>query len=378
MVSEVHGPTRIVFGSGATDRVGELAGGLGSRALVVCGGNSARGTGLLARVTGSLRDAGLHVAVHDGVRPEPTVVDVNAGARLARAAASDLIVAVGGGSAIDAGKAISASLVHGDAATLVGRTLDDSPLVPVIAIPTTAGSGAEVTKGAIITDPSRELKSGIRGTTLFPRVAIVDPDWLPTMPPAVATQTAFDALAHAVEGYLVKQANDMTRMWCREALTLMADSLRAIAACNVTASVWHAQARASLLGGLSVANASTGLPHRIQQAVGGIGRVTMAHGRGLAALYPFWVDLLYEELPAQPMDEVAALLGGTDLREEIRCIIAQLGLPASLRALGVAPRDSEHALSVLGGNLDNDPLIRCRPGAAEDILVASLASDGTA
>lgn len=376
MTIEMNTPTRVFLGPGSTKQLSNALRGMGQRCLLVTGSTSAAQSGALAAVQEQLNKLRINTTVYNSVQAEPTVDDVERGVELVRGG-TDLIVAVGGGSAIDTAKAVSASLALGPAPALVGRTLDDDvALTPVVAVPTTAGSGAEVTKGAIITDSSRNLKSGIRGNSLIPRVAVVDPAWLPSMPQAVAAQTSFDALAHAIEGFVARRADSISRMWCRESLQILRQTLPAIGDGSATPATWAEQARASLLGGFAVAHASTGYPHRIQQALGGNPSVTSAHGRGLAAVYPAWVDELYRRLPHEPMDEVASLLGGIDLRKVVRDLISRLGLPASLPEMGYTAEHVEIAQNTLGGNLENDPLSQTEHASLETVLMSALSTGG--
>lgn len=352
--------------------------GFGKNCLLVSGSASAGESGALDAVREQLDKARCTITLHDSVRPEPTTQDVDCGVELARSADINLIIAVGGGSAIDTAKAISVAVHRNSSAELVGMTLpDNTSAIDVVAIPTTAGSGAEVTRGAIITDPDRGLKSGIRGRCLLPRVAVVDPIWLPTMPQNVAAQTSFDALSHSIEGFMARRASVISRMWCREALQILRRTLPAIAEGCATREAWEAQATASLLGGYTVANASTGYPHRIQQALGGDPRVPSTHGRGLAAVYPAWVDQLYMDLPPEPMNEIAALLGGTDLRDVIRDVICQLGLPISLAVMGYEQEHVDLARGVLGGNLDNDPITGVNAKGLDVVLNNALMTGDT-
>jgi len=291
---------------------------------------------------------------------------VDAAVELARSANCDVIIGLGGGSAIDAAKTTAIGLRDGPVAPLVGTTLAArGGTLPVVAVPTTAGSGAEVTKGAIITDAGRDLKAGIRGADLFPTVAIVDPDLLLTVPVGIAVATGFDALAHAVEGCVARKANPVTRAFAQQALAILGRRLPEVAAGDGGAALRDDLALAALLGGLNVATASTCLPHRLQQAMGSVPRVRISHGRGLAAVYPAW---LRRALPhaGEQFCEIAGLLGPGDPDTAIGRIIDKTGAGGGLGAHGFLRHDLDTLVGGVTGNTDNDPI----PSVDRDVVRA--------
>lgn len=227
--------------------------------------------------------------------------------------------------------------------------------LPVITVPTTAGSGAEVTKGAIITDAKTHRKAGIRGPGVFPTVALIDPDLTATMPEAVAAETGFDALTHAVEGFVARQSSPLTDLLAQEAIRLLGANLHHVASGRPNAARRAAMSYAALLGGLVVANASTCLPHRLQQAMGAVGRVRLAHGRGLAALYPAWLERAYPHA-SERFDRVAELLGGADVGEAVDDLLDRLGLRMPLETAGFVHDDLATLVGAVEGNLENDPI----------------------
>lgn len=212
---ELLAPTRIVFGRGTLVQVGGHARAHGTRALVVCGQSAMRRHGVLDRLLGSLRAAGVESVVHDDISADPKSDEVDLALATLRRRSCQVVVGLGGGSALDAAKALGVAADYESVREIIGVTLPPSPrAVPVLAVPTTAGSGAEVTRGAIVTDVVRHFKSGIRGDDVFPRVAIIDPSLVATMPPAVAAETGFDALTHAIETYVARKASPLTRILC--------------------------------------------------------------------------------------------------------------------------------------------------------------------
>lgn len=349
-------PTRIVFGAGSFERAGECAAELGAHALVVCGRGAMRRTGVLDRLTAQLHRRGLAVSVFDGVSPDPKSTEVDAALALLRKRSCDHLIGLGGGSALDAAKAASVAVERDSVAEIVGATLPPNPRsLPVLAIPTTAGSGAEVTKGAIVTDVERSLKSGIRGPDVFPAIALVDPELSATMPPAVAAETGFDALTHAVETYVARRASPLTEPMSEQAVRLLGASLSGLAEAPPDPGRRARLAYAALLGGLTVANASTCLPHRLQQAMGAVPRLQVSHGRGLAALYPAWYERAQPFATAK-FERLGELLGGEGFGPTLEHLRSELGLGAGLAELGFTAADLDACLAAVGGNVDNDPI----------------------
>lgn len=354
-VFDFHTPTRVVFGRGRLDELGDHTRPWGRTALVVCGRAAARTTGILGRALNSL--AAAHVTAHilDGISPNPRSSEVDAAAETARAVGADVIVGIGGGSALDAAKATAVAVVHGPSGPLVGTTLPPAPgCLTVIAVPTTAGSGSEITKGAIITDTVRGMKAGIRGDDLYPKVAVIDPALTDTQPAHVAVTSGFDALAHAVEGLVARRSSPLTEAVAAHALHLVPGALERVAAGDTSRETRDRMAYGALLGGLLVATASTCLPHRMQQAMGTPDRPGPSHGQGLALLYPAWLDSLEQHAP-QAATRVGAALGTGRAYETITRLLTTIGLQRSLGDAGYDSGDIPAFTARITGNTDNDP-----------------------
>ncbi|MFF7591311.1 iron-containing alcohol dehydrogenase [Kitasatospora purpeofusca] len=365
-------PTRVVLGRGVLDRLGPLAAPLGGHALLVCGRTAMRRTGILDRALGSLTAAGLAVTVFDRISANPRSDEIDEALALARASGCDLVVGLGGGSAIDAAKAVA---VAGDADTvreLIGRTLPRSAgALPVVAVPTTAGSGSEVTQGAIVTDVVRGFKSGIRGEDVAPRIALVDPDLTDRLPAAVALESGFDALAHAVEGAVAKRATARSRAYSHRALALLRDHLPGLARGAATPEAREAMALAALLGGVNVTTVSTCLPHRLQQAMGAVAGNPLSHGRGLALLYPAWLRSA-RPFADEAFDAIGDTLGHRDAATAVDALLVSTGLGTSLTEQGYTERDIDTFVAGLSGNLENDPHPEVDTGLVRSLYRASL------
>jgi alcohol dehydrogenase class IV len=281
---ELATAARVVFGPGVLAELGEIAAGLGRRALLVTGRMPERADAARRKL-----EAGGVASVVLSVAGEPTVGDVRRGAEVARAEGADLVVACGGGSAIDAGKAVAALLGNGgdplDYLEVVGRAQPlAKPSLPFVAIPTTAGTGSEVTRNAVLASPEHRVKASLRSPLMLPRVALVDPDLLRGVPPHVVAASGLDAFAQLVEPFLSVRANPLVDALCREGFLRSARSLRRAFEGDSSEAVRVDLALASLFGGLALANAGLGAVHGFAAPAGGM--FDAPHGAACAALLP--------------------------------------------------------------------------------------------
>ncbi|HEY2730079.1 MAG TPA: iron-containing alcohol dehydrogenase [Polyangia bacterium] len=282
-------PTRVVFGAGAAREAGTRARSLGAHALVVTGRAGARARFL----TAALEAAGVRSTTF-AVSGEPTVDVARAGVAAARAGTCNLVVALGGGSALDAGKAVAALLGNGgdplDYLEVIGRGQPlTRPSLPTIAIPTTAGTGAEVTKNAVLASPAHGVKASLRSQFMLPRVALVDPDLLRGLPAAVIASSGLDALSQLIEPLVSSRATPVTDELAREGIRLSARALHsahaaARAGADAAPADREALALASLYGGLCLAHAGLGAVHGFAAPLGGM--FLAPHGAVCAALLP--------------------------------------------------------------------------------------------
>ena len=273
---------RILFGAGRLDEVGPLVAGFGTRVLVVTGSETRRAAALIDRLE--------EVEIYHQVFPvpgEPTTETIQQGVVAARSFNAETIVAIGGGSAIDAGKAIAALAKNPgdlfDHLEVIGkaRPLVNPPL-PFVAIPTTAGTGAEVTRNAVIASPEHQVKVSLRSPLMLPRLAIIDPLLTCDLPAAVTAATGMDALTQLIEPYVSIKANPLTDGFCREGLVRAGRSLRKAYLDGSDKEARSDMALASLLGGLALANSGLGVVHGFAGPIGG--RFTAPHGVVCATL----------------------------------------------------------------------------------------------
>ncbi|HTD88024.1 MAG TPA: iron-containing alcohol dehydrogenase [Candidatus Binatia bacterium] len=272
---------RIIFGAGTLKEAGPIAAASGRKALVVSGRDSSRAAPLLKVLT--IPHATFSVV------GEPTLRIIASGLENARAQQCDMVIGFGGGSAIDAAKAIAALSTNPgdifDYLEVIGRAqpLTNSPL-PVIAIPTTAGTGAEVTRNAVLCSPEHKMKVSLRSPLMLPKVAIVDPELTYGLPPALTASTGLDALTQIIEPYVSIRANPMTDAICREGLARTIRSLRRAFDDGHDRAAREDMAFASVCGGLALANAGLGAVHGFAAAIGGM--FDAPHGAVCAALLP--------------------------------------------------------------------------------------------
>jgi alcohol dehydrogenase class IV len=342
--------TRIIFGAGMLKQIGPLAAEMGRRAFVVTGLSTAQTQPLLDLITAQ----GMQCETFPVVN-EPTVETVQSGARYVRHASCDLIIGFGGGSAIDAGKAIAALMTNPgdllDHLEVIGRGKPiTQPAAPYIAIPTTAGTGAEVTRNAVLASPEHHVKVSLRSPHMLPRVALVDPELTYSLPPQVTASTGLDALTQLIEPFVSIRANPMTDAFCREGLPRAARSLRQAYEYGNDVKVRENMSLASLLGGLALANAGLGAVHGIASVVGGM--FPAPHGAVCARLLPHVMEINVRALLERQSgsdalhryDEVARILTRNDQAKAcdgvawVQELCEALQIP-SLASYGMMPAD---------------------------------------
>lgn len=300
------------------------------------------------------------VIVFDNISANPKLSEVQSGILLGQQEEIDVIVGFGGGSAIDAAKAIAAGVreKEGIEALFYQGKEPGANTLPIIAIPTTAGTGSELSKAAIITDEGRKVKTGIRGKALYPLAAIVDSCFTESVPFQATMETGFDVLAHAIESYISKAASPYTRMQSEMAVRIVGEYLPRLAERLSDTEAREKMSFASMIMGINLGNASTCLPHRMQYPIGAY--TDTSHGAGLAALFTAWVGCEYP-YASEKLEKVTELLtrnrinGCRDCQKEIHQFIKLLRLPTSLQELGVERAELAIMASEVTGNIKNDP-----------------------
>lgn len=373
-----------MFGAGVLNEIGPLAARAGKRAFLVTG-KSGRN---LSRVEALLDSQGIK-AERFVVSGEPEVATVIAGVQAAFDAGCDLVISLGGGSVLDAGKAIAALMRNPgdpqDYLEVVGR---GQPLVnppaPFFAIPTTAGTGSEVTRNAVLAVPEKQVKVSLRSPMMLPTAAIVDPELTYDLPPEITAATGMDALTQLIEPYVSIRANSMTDLYCLEGIRRVARSLPVAFHHGHNKDARADMSFASLLGGLALANAGLGAVHGFAGPIGGM--FPAPHGAVCAALLPAVVRVnaraLADRAPQSPAlqryQEIARIVTGKtdadvpDLTRWLGELRADLGIPG-LKTYGIR---SEH-LEVIAEKASSASSMKANPLALEreellEILTAAL------
>ncbi len=333
--------TKIVFEHDAIALLGKELTGLGvSKALIVTD-KGLMSTGMVDDVQRSLRRQGIDCRVFDGVQPNPSTAIIEAGYLFYRGEQADGIVAIGGGSSIDTAKGIAILATNGGAISdYFGAFKVRHPAAPLIAIPTTAGTGSEVSTQVSVKDERTQSKHAIRSFYAQPSVAILDPRLLSTLPKKIAVETGLDALTHLIEGYVSKGATPITdtlsrygiELFGKHFLDFVQDRSRPEAAANMLL--------AAMLGGIVLSHARTGAVHTITRPMGG----GISHGLANAVMLPYCMEFNLD-VSIRKFADIARLLGEEvtgDEREDalkavqhVRRLNEQLGIPSSVKDLGI-------------------------------------------
>lgn len=343
-------PTEIRFGRGRLRQLGKAAARFGQRALLVTVPPTDGLEPVIAKAKAALESAGLAVSHFASVVPNPTTDSIAAGAALARGHQAEVIVGLGGGSSMDTAKAIAVEATHEGTCWdyLFDKAEPTDKTLPVIAVTTTSGTGSHVTQVAVATNPQYRAKSYLCHPSLFPKLAIVDPELVLTAPRQVTAMTGWDTFTHAFEAFVHKNCSPYVGLMAVEALGLVAANLPPLLEDLGNLELRTAMAWADTLAGLCIANAGVTLPHSIGMAISGRWP-HVAHGDSLAVVYPAFTR--YTRAAAIPQfaavgrilnpelgnaaDEDAA----TQCCVEIDLLLQRIGLWIDLDSLGVPAAD---------------------------------------
>lgn len=360
---ELSIPTKIYFGRGILkDSIQKIIRYLTGNVMIVTTGRSLIRLGYLDELLAELKNIKSidNIIIFDRISANPKLKEINEGISKGISKPVTAIIGFGGGSALDAAKAIAVGIGAGKSidSFFCGEEMPSAETLPIIAIPTTAGTGSELSKAAIITDTDKKIKCGIRGEALFPKAAIVDSYFTERIPYQITMETGFDVLAHAIESYISRVSNEFTRMLSEHVIKLVSANLPKLSNDLLDEEARRMMSYASMLMGINLANASTCLPHRMQYPLGA--HTDTSHGAGLAVLFPAWLKYGYE-YTVDKWNNVIYLLSGNNcanVEDAIRILenyIGKLCLPHSLKELGVQNEDIDIFVKEVSGKLDNDP-----------------------
>lgn len=361
--------TKVYFGTDIAEyALGQERELLLGRLMIVTTGRSLIFHGYLAqllerleKIRGKSRNSQQSITVYDTISQNPRLEEVQEAVRIGKENNVEIVIGFGGGSAIDAAKAVAVGIPSDDDLDtyLTGGKEPSGEVLPVIAIPTTAGSGSELSRAAILSSTEHHLKAGIRGKNLLPKVAIVDAKYTWTVPWRITAETGFDVLAHGVESYLAEKANSFSEMLSEKAIRIAGEYLPALQDKPDYHEGREKMCFASMLMGMNLANVGTCLPHRMQYPVGAA--TDTSHGAGLIALYPAWIRYEYEVNQEKVRDVLQWLTGirpenGQQAQQGIELFLRKINLRYTLRNLGITKNMAEELCSQVTGNLQNDKL----------------------
>ncbi|WP_312503618.1 iron-containing alcohol dehydrogenase [Lacrimispora sp.] len=357
-------PTRIYFGNYNVEEALKIESKwLTGNVMIVTTGRSLIKFGYLNELK-KILDNLLNVketVIFDNISANPKLEEIEEAVKIGTDRQVKAIIGFGGGSAIDAAKATAVGIGNSeklDRFLLEGIEPSGNTL-PIIAIPTTAGSGSELSKGAIITSLTYHMKSGIRGAAILPKAAIVNPVYTWTIPLGITMETGFDALAHAIESYMAVKANSWSHMISEKAIKTAGQNLLLLMENIDNHEARKAMSYASMIVGINLANVGTCLPHRMQYAVGV--KTDTSHAAGISALYPAWIQRQYDVSENKVKDIMYWLTGkkilsGEEAREEMAEFMRKISVLKTLADLGIKKEDLPELIKQVTGNISNDRL----------------------
>ena len=376
-------PAQITFGCGAADTVGAEAKRLGgTRCFLIVDPNLVK-LGVPEQMTSALKTEGVETCLWTEVEPEPSVQSVEFSAAAAREFRCDLVVAVGGGSALDTAKAVTLLTRNpGALEEYFGIGLVKQRGAPSILIPTTSGTGAEITPNSLFYVPAIQEKKAVVSPHTIPDVAIIDPLLTLSVPPKVTAATGMDALSHAVEAYTSLNASPMTDLYALEAIRLIGAHLRTAVANGNDLPAREAMARASFYAGIAIGNAGTNIVHALAYPLQGQHRVT--HGVANSLLLPYGMEFnalsslckfaTVAEALGEPIAGLSPRAAASKSAEACRLLSLDVGIPQRMREVGIV---AEHIGSLVDGAMKmtrlwaNNPR-QVRPEDARAILEKAL------
>jgi len=352
---QLHHPTKVIFSLGSLEKTGIESTMFGKRALVVTSGNATRNMGILAKLMGVLKKSKISVISPDPFQGEPSITYINSAVDQAKDQKPDFVIGLGGGSAIDAAKAISACLANTRNIThLLSHPDSVQRTLPIVAIPTTIGSGSEVSRGTVITDTASKIKRGLYNYFLIPRLAVIDPQLSVSLPPRITALIGFDLFSTAIETLFSKKSNPFTHMLSLEIISKVYKNLPEVVAHGSNLNARTNLAFSSLLAGYNLVYSGTCLPHRIQYAIGSLPGMT--HPLGIAALFPAWFKLA-AKTDSSKLKAISIVLGVSESRvvKTLLDFRTQLNLYARLADFNISTSDVFQLANKVGGDLKSDP-----------------------
>ena len=355
-------PVNLLFGRGKANEIGKQAARYGKKALIVTGGSSSKKSGLLDRVRERLESEKIGSVVFDEVTPNPLTTTAEKGAKYAKAYDCDMVIAVGGGSVIDCAKgAAFLAKNEGNVNDYIYNRIEGSGALPLIAIPTTCGTGSEGNGFAVLTNPDNHDKKSLRRKDIIPKLSIIDSELIQSMPKPLLASVSFDALCHCMEAFLSNACDPLTESLAYRGMEMIAEDLVNVYNGYNDPIAWNNLALASTFGGMVIHSAGVTLPHAMEHPVSGLKNVT--HGRGLAALTPVITEASIAFAP-EKYEMISKLLRGSgagDCADAIRKLLERIELSVKLSDEGVTAEDipwlTENCFKVSAASIHNHPAV---------------------
>ncbi len=366
---EYYMPVRLVFGRGKVSLTGRFAKGYGNKALLVTGKNSAKRTGLLERVIRCLEDEGMGYAVFDRIEENPLTTIVEEGAAYATGQKCDVVVGLGGGSAIDAAKGIAFAAVNSGNISEYIFGKQGSGALPLIAVTTTAGTGSEGDSLAVLTNPDTKDKKALKSVHIYPKVSIVDPELMTTLPKRLIAPTGLDALCHAIEAFIAVRSNPVSDALALKAIEIISVNLPKVYDDPNDIEAWGNMALANTFGGMVIDSAGVALAHGMEHSVSGL--LNVRHGEGLAAILPHFMEYTYP-MAVDKFSQIAKAMGQDTKKltageaailcmEAVKKLLNRLGLNLTLGGLGVREEHAdwlaENSMKTMAYAIGNNPRV---------------------
>ena len=351
-------PVNLLFGKGRSDEIGKVSLGFGKRILVATGLNSTKKSGLLDRAIALIEAEGGECVVFDKISPNPLTTTAAEGAALAVSEGCDAVLALGGGSILDAAKGIAfLSKNKGDINDYIYNRLTGTKALPIVAVPTTCGTGSEANRFSVLSNPVTNDKKSLRCDAIIPRASIIDPELMKTMPRDVMSAVAFDALSHNMEAYLSKSAQPFSDIIALEGIRLAGENIVRVYEDYDFDKGWEALSLASVFGGRAINTASVGACHALEPPASGLRNIV--HAKGLAALTPVIFEAAIDSNPER-FAVISRLLGGKSEKDCVDVIIRllrKINLDTTLSGQGVKSEDipwmTENIKKVSAANISN-------------------------
>jgi alcohol dehydrogenase class IV len=337
-------PTRILFGLNTWERISEVAREMGFSSMLVVTDEGFSTVPVFQKIIDRISEAGIHCRVFNNLKGEPDTEIAEQGAEFLKKEETDGLLGIGGGSSMDLAKALSVLGTNkGTVSEYMGVNLVKDPPVPLIVMPTTAGSGSEVTRVAVLTDHKRKFKGGIVSPLIPPKAAIMDPLFLTTLPPRVIAETGIDALSHAIESFYSLGSNPISDILAKDAIRRITSNLRALVANPQNVGAAGNMLLGSMLAGAAFLNTGVGNAHALAHALGSYHHIS--HALSVAVLLPYVMEHNLNACMERFADMAAAM--GVNIEgltfmdaarkavEEVRCLSADVGIPGKMSDLRV-------------------------------------------